>query len=232
MSPDVRIMPKNEDEGRLRIIRVQVGNMDTNCYLLVDHGEVAVIDPGFEPETVLAAIDDLKANNPKDAPPIKVKYIINTHGHINHIGGNAEIKKATGAQLLIGAHDAEQLTDSTKNLSAFVAGPVVSPKPDRLLKEGDRVVVGMVVLKVIEAPGHTPGGICLIGDGFAFTGDTLFFASIGRTDFPGGSEKEIMASIKRIVSLLGDDTMIYPGHHEPGRLGDAKNVNPFLSWGH
>ena len=201
--------------------------MGTNCYLLLDDGEIAVIDPGFEPERILREIKRLQ-----DSSSSVVRrpscIIINTHGHIDHIGANAAIKAATGALILIGRGDAGHLTDSNGNLSAFMGEVVISPPADRLLKEGDLVTVGETTLKVYETPGHTEGGICLVGDGFAFTGDTLFFESMGRTDFPGGSERKIKASLKRLVELLPDDTMIYPGHDEPGLMGDAKRVNPFL----
>jgi glyoxylase-like metal-dependent hydrolase (beta-lactamase superfamily II) len=233
----------------VKIVRLQLGAMGTNCYLLEDSGEVAIIDPGFEPERILKELARLTSNEPRhlhhqdtktprtkneDAPgegaaTPRAKYIINTHGHIDHMGANDQVKQATGAKLLIGRNDAEQLTDTQKNLSMFLEGPVLSPEADQLLKEGDTVTVGKVILKVVETPGHTEGGICLIGEGFAFTGDTLFFDSIGRTDFPGGSERKIFASLRRLLELLPDDTMVYPGHNEPGRMGDAKRINPFLA---
>jgi len=209
---------------------VMVGNMGTNCYLLADNYEIAIIDPGFEPERVLEEIDAIRNATPNSTIPWSVKYIINTHGHVDHIGANARLKQLTGAQILIGKRDSELLTDSTKNLSQFLEEPVVSPAADRLLSEGDKVTVGGTVMKVLDAPGHTVGGICLIGDGFAFTGDTLFYASIGRTDFPGGSEKMIFASLKRLIQLLPDEAMVYPGHEDPGLMREIKRVNPFLSY--
>jgi glyoxylase-like metal-dependent hydrolase (beta-lactamase superfamily II) len=222
MPKELRIEPK--------IVRVMVGNMGTNCYLLADTPEIAIVDPGFEPDRVLQEIDAIRTANPNPTSPWVVKYIINTHGHIDHIGANARLKQLTGAQILIGRRDAELLTDAGKNLSQLMDQPTVSPAADRLLDEGDVVAVGGTGLKVINAPGHTVGGICLIGPGFAFTGDTLFYASIGRTDFPGGSEKMIMASLKRLVQMLPDDTMVYPGHEDPGLMRDIKRVNPFLSY--
>jgi glyoxylase-like metal-dependent hydrolase (beta-lactamase superfamily II) len=222
-------MPKELKLER-KIVRVMVGNMGTNCYLLADTFEIAIIDPGFEPERVLQEIEAVRTAIPDPTSPWVVKYIINTHGHIDHIGANARLKQLTGAQILIGRRDAEHLTDAEKNLSQLMDQPVVSPAADRLLDEGDEVVVGGTAMKVMNAPGHTIGGICLIGDGFAFTGDTLFYASIGRTDFPGGSEKMIMASLKRLVQRLPDDTMVYPGHEDPGLMRDIKRVNPFLSY--
>jgi hydroxyacylglutathione hydrolase len=212
----------------VKIVRLQLGPTETNCYLLEDAGEVAVIDPGFEPDRILKELKNLSLRSPTPDSRPPVKYIINTHGHMDHMGANAEIKAATGAPILVGRRDAEQLTDAGKNLSMLFGAEVVSPEPDRLLSEGDIVELGNLKLKVVETPGHTEGGICLIGDGIAFTGDTLFLDSMGRTDFPGGSESRIFASLKRLVELLSDETMIYPGHNEPGRMSDAKRINPFL----
>jgi len=223
-------MAEKQPKIERKVVRVMVGNMGTNCYLLADTSEIAIIDPGFEPERVLQEIEAIKTASPNSVSPWVVKYIINTHGHIDHIGANARLKQLTGAQILIGRRDAELLTDSGGNLSRLMDQPVVSPPADRLLDEGDKVVVGSTSMKVMNAPGHTIGGICLIGDGFAFTGDTLFYASIGRTDFPGGSEKMIIASLKRLVQVLSDDTMVYPGHEDPGLMRDIKKVNPFLSY--
>jgi glyoxylase-like metal-dependent hydrolase (beta-lactamase superfamily II) len=224
------LMPKEAPILERKIVRVMVGNMGTNCYLLADNFEIAVIDPGFEPERVLEEIEAIRSTTPNAPAPWVVKYIINTHGHIDHIGANARLKQLTGAQILIGRQDAEHLLDAGKNLSQFLEQPVTSPAADRLLSDGDRVTVGATVMKVMDAPGHTVGGICLIGDGFAFTGDTLFYASIGRTDFPGGSEKMIFSSLKRLVQTLPDDAMVYPGHEDPGLMRDIKRVNAFLSY--
>jgi glyoxylase-like metal-dependent hydrolase (beta-lactamase superfamily II) len=223
-------MAKQAAKFSRKIVRVMVGNVGTNCYLLADSGEAAIIDPGSEPEHVMSELRALENEDPKHPKKLDVKYIINTHGHVDHMGANAQIKRLTGAPILIGKKDAAQLTDAQQNLSTYFDGPVVSPKADLLLGEGDKIRVGMTVLKVLDAPGHTEGGICLMGDGFVFTGDTLFYASIGRVDFPGGSEKQIFASIKRLIGMLSDDTMIYPGHNDPGLLRDIKRVNPFLSY--
>jgi glyoxylase-like metal-dependent hydrolase (beta-lactamase superfamily II) len=206
----------------MKIVRLALGTMGTNCYLLADSGEVAVIDPGFEPGVILAELKKLGG---------RVKYIINTHGHIDHMGANAAIKQATSAEIVIGRKDAEHLTNAQSNLSAFMGGSITSPPANLLVQEGDAIKVGKVVMKVMDAPGHTEGGICLIGDGFVFTGDTMFFASIGRTDFPGGSEKQIIASLRRLVEVLPDNTMVYPGHEEPGLMRAVKRANPFLFYG-
>jgi glyoxylase-like metal-dependent hydrolase (beta-lactamase superfamily II) len=103
-----------------------------------------------------------------------------------------------------------------------------SPAASRLLKEGDKVVVGEDEMTVLHTPGHTPGGICLLASDYAFTGDTLFVDSIGRVDFPGGSEEQMQASLNRLQAILRKETELYPGHGEPGRFGRALLVNPFL----
>jgi glyoxylase-like metal-dependent hydrolase (beta-lactamase superfamily II) len=105
---------------------------------------------------------------------------------------------------------------------------LTSPAPSRLLKEGDKVVVGEEEMTVLHTPGHTPGGICLLASEYAFTGDTLFVDSIGRTDFPGGSDDDMQASLHKLQMVLRKDTVLYPGHGEPGRFGRALLVNPFL----
>lgn len=193
--------------------------MATNCYLLESENEIAIIDPGFEPERIYQKLKELKG---------KAKYLINTHGHIDHIGANYRLKELTKAEILIHHRDAELLTQPEKNLAFFLGGNVDLAKPDKLLYEGDVVAVGEVKMGVVHTPGHTPGSICLVAREFAFTGDTLFLDSIGRTDFPGGSEREILGSLRHLKAILNDEMIIYPGHGEPGTFGDALELNPFL----
>jgi len=201
------------------IERLVVGPLATNCYILKSGVESAVIDPGGDAEMILAKADELGGT---------VKYVVDTHGHIDHIAANREIVEATGAQLLIHELDARLLAHPDRNLSSLMGMRVTSPTPSRLLKEGDKVAVGEDEMTVLHTPGHTPGGICLLGDNYAFTGDTLFVDSIGRVDFPGGSEELMMASLARLQTILRKDSEIYPGHGEPGTFGRALLVNPFL----
>ncbi len=201
------------------IIRIMVGEMGTNCYFLESNNEIAIIDPGFEPERIYNKLKQLKG---------KTKYIINTHGHIDHIGANVKLKEYTGAEILVHHRDAELLTQPSKNLAFFLGEPIAISKADKLLHEGDIVEVGVEKLEVIHTPGHTNGSICLITKTFAFTGDTLFIDSIGRTDFPEGSEREILGSLRRLKGILTDNMAIYPGHGEPGKFSEAKELNPFL----
>jgi glyoxylase-like metal-dependent hydrolase (beta-lactamase superfamily II) len=201
------------------IERLVVGPLATNCYILKSGTDLAVIDPGGDAEMIVDKAGELGGT---------VKYVIDTHGHIDHIAANREVIEATGAELLIHELDAKLLVHPDRNLSSLMGMRLTSPAPGRLLKEGDKVVVGEDEMTVLHTPGHTPGGICLLASDYAFTGDTLFLDSIGRVDFPGGSEAQMQASLSRLQAVLRKDTMLYPGHGEPGRFGRALLVNPFL----
>ena len=197
----------------------------TNCYVVgcEETKEAIVIDPGFdrdrEAEEVLKFIEQ---------NGLRVKYIINTHGHADHTAGNGIIKKVTGALILIHENDAIMLTTVAKTLSRIFGLRVTSPPADRTLHDGDVIQVGRIKLVVLHTPGHSKGGISLLGDKVVFTGDTLFAGSIGRTDFPGASFEEIMRSIKTKLVTLPDRFKAYPGHGPPTTIGDEKKHNPFL----
>ena len=201
------------------IERLVVGPLATNCYILKSGVELAIIDPGGDAELILEKARELGGT---------VKYVIDTHGHIDHIAANREVIEATGAELLIHELDASLLQFPDRNLSSLMGMKLTSPALSRLLKEGDKIVVGEAEMTVLLTPGHTPGGICLLAPEYAFTGDTLFIDSIGRTDFPGGSDEQMQASVNKLQTVLRKDTMLYPGHGEPGRFGRALLVNPFL----
>jgi hydroxyacylglutathione hydrolase len=203
----------------LTIERLVVGPLAGNCYVVKSGAELAVIDPGGDAEMILAKVKELGGT---------VKYVINTHGHVDHIAANREVVEATGAQLVIHELDAGLLAHPDGNLSSLMGMRLTSPAPNRLLKDGDKVVVGEDEMTVLHTPGHTPGGICLLGSDYAFTGDTLFVDSIGRTDFPGGSDELMQASLDKLQTVLRKETMLYAGHGEPGRFGRALLVNPFL----
>jgi glyoxylase-like metal-dependent hydrolase (beta-lactamase superfamily II) len=203
---------------------VVVGIYQTNCYIIAcqetGNGAVgAVIDPGDQGDLIIQKIKDLGLN---------IKYIILTHGHLDHIGAVRELKEYTGADILIHEKDAEMLTDYSKNLSVYSENRVIQPKADRFLNDGDKIRVGNLTLTVIHTPGHTPGSISLKTDKYLFTGDTLFSGSIGRTDLPGGSYQQIIKSINEKLMLLNGDLLVLPGHGPETTLNREKVINPFL----
>ena len=201
-----------------------LGTLFTNCYIVGCPETLVglIIDPGFDRDNEADSI--LKK---ADQHHLKVKYIVNTHGHPDHTAGNGILKEATGAPILIHELDAPKLTDASKSLSGLFGLHVRSPPADRKLKEGDIVQAGRVELKVLHTPGHSKGSISLLGENVVFTGDTLFAGSIGRYDFPDASFKEIMSSIKRLAKLP-DHMKVYPGHGPTSTIGTEKRNNPFL----
>lgn len=206
----------------MKIVSLTVGPIMGNCFLVYDEEakEAMVIDPGAEGPRIVREIEKRG---------LKVKYIVNTHGHSDHIGGNSSVKDATGAKLLIHEEDAPMLTDSRRNLSVFMGENLKLPAADEYLKEGDQLEIGNLKFTVIHTPGHTRGGVCLFGEGVLFSGDTLFEGSIGRTDFPGGSYKAIIQSIKEKLLVLDDEVIVYPGHGGETSIGREKVINPFLN---
>jgi len=205
------------------IKRLVVGVLETNCYLISCKKTkiAAVIDPGGEDEVDLI-LNLLQKNN------FDLKYIINTHGHIDHIAGNKTLKAKTEALLLIHRLDADMLVNANKNFSSFMGKEICSPHADKLLEEGDEISLGTLNLIVIHTPGHTLGGISLVSNNIVFTGDTLFAGGIGRTDLPGGSYQDLIKSIKEKLLILGDDKIIYPGHGPDSTIGEERRTNPYL----
>ncbi len=193
----------------------------TNCYVVgAGGGQVIVIDPGGDPGVILRLIE---------SEALTVTAIVDTHGHGDHIGANADLKARFGCPVMIHEADAEFLTDPMLNLSAWLGeDTVVSPTADRLLQDGDDIAVGPVTFRVIHTGGHTPGGICLYTEGHLFAGDTLFAGSIGRTDFPGGSMEQLITGIRGKLLVLPDDTIVYPGHGPTTSIGTEKAGNPYL----
>jgi len=188
------------------IEQILVTNMAVFCYLIIDEKtkEALLIDPAGDYHKINDAIDKHKA---------QVKIIINTHGHFDHTSGNEHFIKKYQAKLMIHASDSKKLTSIPNKLLTKATGNTPSPKTADYLKDGDLIKVGKTSLKVIHTPGHSPGSVCLYNDGNVFTGDTLFTEGMGRSDLPGGSQKEIMKSIRKKILTLPDKTLIWPGHH-------------------
>ncbi len=204
------------------LIRLIVGPLQVNCFILADEKtkEAVVIDPGDDAQTILKVIRE------KD---LKVKYVVNTHAHVDHVGANKAIKEATGAQLLLHEADAPLLAAAASQSRSFGMDPVSSPAPDRYVKQGDVLSAGEVSLEVLHTPGHTPGGISLLGGGLVFTGDALFAGSIGRTDFPGGDLMTLIRSIRTQLMTLPDNTKVFSGHGPATTIGEERRENPFLN---
>ncbi|MFA5069136.1 MAG: MBL fold metallo-hydrolase [Candidatus Omnitrophota bacterium] len=204
-------------QGDYLVYKIYINSVGTNCYIFGSKKlhEVIVIDPGSDARVIQGFMKG------KGLVP---KCIINTHGHIDHIAGNAEL----GLPICIHERDANFLTNPLLNMAPFYGTLKSSPKASRLLKDNDIIEVADISLRVIHTPGHTPGGISLYHNDIVFTGDTLFAQGIGRTDMPYGSEKEIKSSIRDKLFLLDDSTIVYPGHGEETTIGAEKRTNPWL----
>jgi len=205
--------------------QLQVGPMAVFAYIIGDTEvrEGAVVDPAANTDGI---ISEAEKNG------IKIKYIINTHGHVDHTSGNAGMKKKTGAQIIIHEDDARTL-DCKPAAILKMFGAEQSPPADIIVKDGDIIKVGKVEFKVIHTPGHSPGGIALYTDGYVLTGDTLFVGGVGRTDIPGGSWEVLVHSIKEKLLSLPDETVVLPGHNygsmPTSTIGNERGNNPFLT---
>jgi glyoxylase-like metal-dependent hydrolase (beta-lactamase superfamily II) len=201
---------------------VVVGALETNCYLVYDEEtrECAVIDPGADPEKIISTIADLE---------LKPVIVINTHGHVDHIGANSDIVQKYSVPLAMHAADTGMLQVSDYIELSLLLGARNSPAPDRLLAEGDEVAVGRTSLRVIHTPGHTPGSIGFVHGGFLFSGDTLFCGGVGRTDLPGGSWKDLERSIRERILTLPEETVVLPGHGPHTTVEQERSSNPFLT---
>jgi hydroxyacylglutathione hydrolase len=202
---------------------ITVGPFQENCYLYAcpQTREAVIIDPGDEAESILKTITELQ---------LIPRYIVNTHGHIDHIGAIDAVHAVYPVPLAIHADDVHMYTDERVARQYGKKAPLVATKPDMLLKEGDRLTFGTLSLEVIETPGHTRGSICLLSHPYClFSGDTLFYRGIGRTDFEGGSYEQIVASIRNKLYTLDDDLVVFPGHGGPTTIIEEKFENPFVN---
>jgi glyoxylase-like metal-dependent hydrolase (beta-lactamase superfamily II) len=188
-----------------------------NCYVLKDGGEAIVVDPGEATPEVMEALEGCT-----------VTALVNTHGHIDHVGGNAAIVAKFGCELLCHREAVEMMKHVKLQGQKYGMDVEDSPDPDRFLDEGDTVKVGEMELRVVNCPGHAPGHIALVGDGFVIGGDVLFQGSIGRVDLPGGSMDVLMASIRDKFLTLPDDTVVLCGHGPNTTIGHERITNPFI----
>ena len=198
----------------MKVEKIAVGSLDTNCYLIQSGEEIGVIDPGEDAEKLIEAIEA------KGDEGVSLKFVLATHFHWDHVNAVDELLKEYGADFYIGEKDLQPLEESAE----------IEARPDSTLAEGDEVKLGNNVLKVMETPGHSPGSISLLeeDEGLAFVGDLVFSNGFGRTDLPGGSREELEVSLSRLVNLAGD-WEVYSGHGPVFRLSEKVANSPFLA---
>lgn len=216
-----------EDAGAgCEVETLTLGPFQSNCYIVRPSGGGAsvVIDPGDEPERILARLGDRTP-----------AAILLTHAHLDHIGAVAALVRETGAPVYLHEGDRFLYDAAAEHARAFGLQVEPPPAPDAELKEGDDVSFGPLEFEVRHAPGHSPGHVVLVGGGaakgIAFVGDCVFAGSIGRTDLPGGDMQTLLTAIRRRILTLPDATVLYPGHMGPTTVSKERQTNPFLVQG-
>lgn len=201
---------------------VVVGALETNCYLAFcgETRDCAVIDPGADPGRIIAAVAALE---------LRPRLILNTHGHLDHTGANADMKAKFDIPIWIHGADAPFLESPHFLELALMLGARTSPAPDRLLADGDDVTFGKCSLRVLHIPGHSPGSVGFLGNGLLFSGDTLFNGGVGRTDLPGGAWADLERSIRERILTLPVGTVVLPGHGPWTTVAQETESNPFLA---
>ncbi len=204
----------------MKILHIVVGPLQSNCYIVYDGKslDAAVIDPGDEPSRIIDIIEQKKLN---------IHYIVCTHAHFDHIGGVSMIKERTGARIALHKDDRDLYIGSEDQAAFWGIKMGRQPEPDLFVTEGDELYVGNLRFRVLSTPGHSPGSICLYGEGVVLTGDTVFAGSVGRTDFPGGDMGELKKSFVKIMSLP-PETKILPGHGESSTVKNERESNFFI----
>jgi hydroxyacylglutathione hydrolase len=209
----------------LHIDTLVVGPFQVNCYILytAPGAEAVVVDPGGDAEEIIALIDEKR---------LAVTHIFNTHGHGDHIAANGPLKELfPAARICIHPRDAHMLVSASANLSSAFGLNVTSPPADVALEGNTEITAAGITFSIEHVPGHSPGSICFVPQlptHMVFTGDTLFAASVGRTDFPGGSAPLLYTGIREKLLTLPDDTVVYPGHGVPTTVGREKASNPYV----
>lgn len=208
----------------MKVQTFSVGRLFTNCYIAncEQTREAIIIDPGIDNQTEATKIFNYIEKN-----ALNLKLTLNTHGHPDHVSGNRLIKERFNTPILIHKLDSNML--GRISATNMFWGIESSPPADRLLRGGDSVNFGKIALEVIHTPGHTRGSTSFLGENEIFTGDTLFAGSIGRTDFPESSEREMKLSLKKLAGLP-NHLVVYSGHGPASTIGEEKQVNPFLRW--
>jgi glyoxylase-like metal-dependent hydrolase (beta-lactamase superfamily II) len=206
----------NPDTVSVRCLTL--GPLATNCWILKCPvtGLALIVDPGGSTEALPAILNQMKV--------VGVEMVVNTHGHFDHVWGNAEIRAETAIHSL----DAPMLPLAREMAASWGFSVSPPPAPGRLLSDGDVVIAGKIAFKVLHSPGHSPGSICLLGHGLLVSGDTLFQGSIGRTDLPGGDSRTMMKTLKNVLLPLDDSLRVLPGHGPETCMRIEKLENPWL----
>lgn len=201
----------------MKVKKMPVGMYAANCYILIEEESKVgcIVDPGGDADFVMEEAE--KSN-------IDIKFILLTHGHVDHVGAVSTIKKKLNIPVYISKEDKELM-----NKNQMVFGEMWNETPeDKEIKDGDILELGNLKIKCIATPGHTPGGMCFLVENVVFTGDTLFYSSIGRTDFPGGNHRQLISSINNKLMVLKDDIIVLPGHERDSIIRFEREHNPFL----
>lgn len=195
------------------------GDLDNNCYLLLDEttNKSALIDCTVADDRMKELIGDTD-----------LQYILLTHGHFDHIGGVRDIKKEYGCKVVISSVDAPMLSSGKASLAAFCGAEQNDTEPDITVQDGDDIELGTLKIKVLSTPGHTSGSVCYVVGDALFSGDTLFYCSCGRTDFPTGSSDDMIKSLKKLASLDGN-YKVYTGHNQLSNLDFERKNNPYMN---
>lgn len=202
----------------MKVISEKFGSMDNNCSLIIDEktNQSALVDCNEFSQKMIDMIGDTD-----------LKYILLTHGHFDHIIGARDTKAKYGAKVVISSEDKPMLSSSKLSLAAFCNAPQNDVEADVVVADGDEITLGDTVIKVMSTPGHTLGSVCYIAENSIFSGDTLFYCSCGRTDFPSGSPEQMMSSLQKLKALDGD-YKVYTGHNNLTTLDFERKNNPYM----
>lgn len=202
----------------MKVISEKFGSMDNNCSLIIDEktNQSALVDCNEFSQKMIDMIGDTD-----------LKYILLTHGHFDHIIGVKSVKEKYGAQVVISKEDKPMLNSSKLSLAVFCNAPQNNVDADIIVKDGDEITLGEIKIKVMATPGHTSGSVCYIAENCIFSGDTLFYCSCGRTDFPSGSHEQMMSSLQKLKALDGD-YKVYTGHNNLTTLDFERKNNPYM----
>lgn len=202
----------------MKVISEKFGSMDNNCSLIIDEktNQSALVDCNEFSQKIIDMIGDTD-----------LKYILLTHGHFDHIIGVKSVKEKYGTQVVISKEDEPMLNSSKLSLAVFCNAPQNNVDADIIVKDGDEITLGETKIKVMATPGHTSGSVCYIAENCIFSGDTLFYCSCGRTDFPSGSPEQMMSSLQKLKALDGD-YKVYTGHNNLTTLDFERKNNPYM----